>query len=1065
LILIGSYNFSFAPRQAATPNAKGREADPKFEPGRILTTVLNLVELHYIDSDRISPLEMAKSSLAALSKNVPEIEAKYDDKLRSLIYRVEENELSLTPDRIDDLGAVQQLFQTILGFTKNKYTGSLKLSEIEYIAIDGMLETLDPHSRMLTPDIYKEFKVSTGGKFGGLGIVISVRDGDLTVISAIEGTPAFKAGIQSKDKIVKIEEESTINMSLNEAVNKLRGPKGTDVTIAIMRKGFVEPKSLTLTRDIIEIESVDSDLFEDGIGYLKAKNFQENTQDDIELHLQRLKCLKVGNSQDVCNVKKNPAGLRAMDLSNVLLNGMILDLRNNPGGLLDRAISMADTFLKSGTIVTTVETEFSYRNRKESKAEAEGTEPDYPLLVLVNGGSASASEIVAAAIKNLNRGLVVGDNTFGKGSVQTIYPLDDDSALKLTIAKYLTPGDISIQSLGITPDVKLVPSIIATNHADLVPDEEYNKEQDLDKHLENEHKELNTPIITLPYFDQNASELFTKEYAKQLEKKGKDKAKGKAQKTTGDRDKEVNDKEVNNKDSDDKDIEENSADDLYGQLHLEKDYAVQLCHKMLKNFGTNATRSGILPQLTSLTAGMKTEEEKKIEQAFSLQQIDWSAGEDSGDKTPVKAQVLFKVDTTPAETGRDVTLTLTVKNSGNYPLYQLLGRIDSKNYLFSGREFPLGRINPNKSRSYSLQMTIPEGILSQKDLLTFKFQELHGHTPPDYPAYIELHGPSAPEFSYSYQIIDDGRCGSQGNGDGLIALGETVCMKIAVKNIGHGPSKENMVYLKNLAGKEIFISKGRVELDQLQPGEVKQGDLLFKVQTAIRDEENQLITTQLKEFELELSIIDLTYRDFLTNKLKFSIVPNQTATVSPIKQTLTVTADKALIYGGASPYTPVIAEAGVGQKFLADRQYPGFFRVQFGDDWSGWIKSTVVSPSQDQAKPDLKLPLYIQTLPPDIDIISKEIRGTGKNAKYIVHGRIQRTNKAIKDTYIFVDENKLFFKSFHKSEAGNKADDGRFMAELPLKEGNNLITIVARDEDDTLSKMAFYVDNYPGVSR
>ena len=300
---------------------------------------------------------------------------------------------------------------------------------IEYAATNGMLSTLDPHSMLLDPTMYTEMKMKTRGSFGGLGIVIGIRKGELTVIKPMPGTPAAEAGVKAGDRIVRIDRESTINMMINDAVSRLRGEPDTKVELWIRHAN--EPDSaarkVVLTRAIIQTHTVISHMLKNGVGYIKLHDsFGGNSDDELRRAIDDLKS----------------KGMKAL----------VLDLRNNPGGLLDQAIKVADEFVDSGTIVTTV----GYANKqREEKRATQGNQPHIPMAVLVNRGSASASEIVAGALKNLDRAVIVGTRTFGKGSVQVLYDNDDGSALKLTIAQYLTPGDVSIQSVGITPDVDL----------------------------------------------------------------------------------------------------------------------------------------------------------------------------------------------------------------------------------------------------------------------------------------------------------------------------------------------------------------------------------------------------------------------------------------------------------------------------------------------------------------------------------------------------------------------------------------------------------------------------------
>ncbi len=320
-----------------------------------------------------------------------------------------------------------ELFTKVLSIVKKDYVEEKTYKQLIYGAINGMLSSLDPHSSFLPPESYKEMQVETKGEFGGLGIVITIKDGILTVVSPIEDTPAYKAGIKAGDKILKINGESTRDLTLMEAVKKLRGKPGTKVTISIFRPGFKKLKDITITRAIIKIKSVKKRMYENNIAYIRITQFQERTATELKKALRDLS-KKYGK-----------------------IKGLVLDLRNNPGGLLSQAVAVSDVFLKKGLIVYT-------KGRVENSnfkfyAHNDGTEGDYPMVVLVNAGTASASEIVSGALQDHKRAIIVGTQTFGKGSVQTIIPMSDGSAIRLTTAKYYTPSGRSIQAEGITPDI------------------------------------------------------------------------------------------------------------------------------------------------------------------------------------------------------------------------------------------------------------------------------------------------------------------------------------------------------------------------------------------------------------------------------------------------------------------------------------------------------------------------------------------------------------------------------------------------------------------------------------
>jgi len=324
-----------------------------------------------------------------------------------------------------------KIFNEVLDIVEKNYVEEVKQKKLIDEAVNGMIKSLDPHSAYLTPDQYKELQVDTSGTFGGLGIVISMQNDQLTVVSPIEDTPAFKAGLKAGDRILKIDGQITKGMSIQDAVKKMRGPENTRVTLTILRKDMKEPKDFEITRAVIKIKSVKHNVYDDSIGYIRISAFQESTVDELRKALQQVN----GKSKD--------------------LKGIVIDVRNNPGGLLDQAVKASDAFLKSGTIVSTkgrakaIESKFVARD--------DGSEPTCPIVVLVNEGTASASEILSGALQDNGRAIVLGMPTFGKGSVQTVIPLEDGSALKLTTAKYYTPKGRSIQAEGIKPDIVVEP--------------------------------------------------------------------------------------------------------------------------------------------------------------------------------------------------------------------------------------------------------------------------------------------------------------------------------------------------------------------------------------------------------------------------------------------------------------------------------------------------------------------------------------------------------------------------------------------------------------------------------
>jgi carboxyl-terminal processing protease len=365
--------------------------------------------------------------------------------------------------RYDDLS----LFTNVLTLVRSHYVEPVEERSLIRGAVRGMLQELDPHSSFLDVDAYQEMQVDTKGEFHGLGIEITKhRDGFIEVIAPIEGTPAYRAGVKSRDQIVKIcptvvpedwEEDckSTKRMPLTDAVTLMRGRKGTEITIEIFREGFSEPQPFTVLRDVVKVVSASGRMLEEGYGYVRIRAFQERTVDELREALERLH-----------EEAKAP------------LSGLVIDLRDNPGGLLDQAVKVSDLWLSDGLVVYTRGRREN--QRQEFRARSAGTEPDYPVTVLVNPGSASASEIVAGALQDQRRALIVGQKTFGKGSVQTVYPLEGNHGLRLTTALYYTPEGRSIQEVGIDPDIVVDPA--ATTVASTDPRRRI-READLEGHF------------------------------------------------------------------------------------------------------------------------------------------------------------------------------------------------------------------------------------------------------------------------------------------------------------------------------------------------------------------------------------------------------------------------------------------------------------------------------------------------------------------------------------------------------------------------------------------------------
>ncbi len=362
------------------------------------------------------------------------------------------------PLPIDELRTFTEVFSRI----KADYVEPVEDKKLLRDAIQGMLAGLDPHSSFLDPEGFKELRVGTEGEFGGLGIEVTMEDGFVKVVSPIEDTPAARAGLKTGDLIIRLDSKAVKGMSLNEAVKQMRGKPGSDIVLTVVREGQPKPLSFTLTRAVIKVQSIKQRMLENGFGYVRITQFQANTGDGLKDALAKLKLQNKNN-----------------------LTGLVLDLRNNPGGVLNAAVAVSDAFLTSGLIV------YTEGRVADSELKFSATPADLingaPMVVLVNGGSASASEIVAGALQDHKRAVIMGTKTFGKGSVQTILPMSAGAALKITTARYYTPNGRSIQATGILPDV--VTEEAKVTKRDKTAGEEALKEADLPGHIEGKGKE------------------------------------------------------------------------------------------------------------------------------------------------------------------------------------------------------------------------------------------------------------------------------------------------------------------------------------------------------------------------------------------------------------------------------------------------------------------------------------------------------------------------------------------------------------------------------------------------
>ncbi len=965
---------------------------------KVTNEVLRIIRDKYVDPKRVKPREMLLSALNYVQRDVAQIIVLYEDGSPTVKVRVDTQEKEFRVDNVQGLWDVAARLHDVFAFVQDNLRGTeVDLREVEYAACNGMLHTLDPHSVLLSPEAYKDMNLSTSGQFGGLGIVISLRDQQLTVINPMPGTPAGRAGLRRHDRIVKINNESTLNMGLNEAVNHLRGAPASKVTVWIHRDGndgWQGSRPFELTRETIHVASVESKLLEGNIGYVRLKGFQSNTSNELDTALADMK--KSGE-----------------------LKGLVLDLRGNPGGLLDQAVKIADKFIASGPIVATVGHGEGAEGRDERTAHAEGTEPNYPIIMLVSGNSASASEIVAGAMKNHDRAVIVGETTFGKGSVQLVFnELPDKAALKLTIAQYLTePGDISIQGTGVTPDIELDPMTVDLQEMDLtVNSANAIKERDLSRSLSNSHiREGQRPLETVRYY------LPQKDRLDLLDRGG-------------------------------------DPDDVFAM-----DFPIKFARDLAAK-----VPSGIRPdQVQSAKAFIETTRAGELGKVVGdLQKlgIDWSDAPADTPQAQGPVQNLdVKVETdrsgNEVNAGDPMTLKVTVTNKSTAPVFRLYAVSQSDNGMFDNKELSFGKIDPGKSRTATVPLgwcdfeghkvgstvplpkdaprvcRVPRDALTRADGIKLHFEEAKGRVPPEAEIRATVRAVERPIFSYSYQITDN----RKGNGDGLVQKGEELTMYLVVKNTGKGKSFDAQANLRNLSGDGLLLHEGRFnDVSNMAPGESRRVAFTFDVQPQLEG----------NEAKLELSIIDQELRESVAEKVRIPIVSGGVST--PETGAMKATAQGAALQESPDPKSRTFGRLAAGTSANVLAGFGDYVKVSLGAGRFGFAKRTELEAGGTPALVIAFEDAMIHA-PPAIELSSPML--ATKDGKITIKGNASDDARLL-DGYVFVGSRKVFY---HSNRNGADPKQMAFEAEVPLRPGVNAITVVARENPDTTSRKTFVV--------
>ncbi len=974
---------------------------------RVLDWTLWNVSKYYVEPVRVDPSTMTMAGLEALEAVIPEVLVRPVGPDRvSVRVGTTEREFDANANALWAVGPqVREVFRFV---NDHAQLSEDEQREVEYAIVEGVLSTLDPHTNLLRPDAYEDMRTNTSGHFGGLGIEVGIREGEITVIRVLPGNPAAKVGMQAGDRIVQIDDESTVTMTLNEAVGLMRGPEGSEISVYVRREGLERPKKFVIERALIKLDSVVGEILpgkdaqgnEVKIGLVQiSRNFAQTTGDELRSQLARFEREGV--------------------------TGIVLDMRDNPGGLLNAAVEVADAFLDAGTIVSTVG---ESSPRDESKADGRYQYADVPLVVLVDQGSASATEIVAGALRNLDRAVIVGRRTFGKGSVQVLHDRrvsNTELALKLTVAQYLTPGDVSIQSVGVSPDLETVPVYVGEEYLAYYGRKRFDlvREESLSAHLESAKTQAQAITAGPLYFLQQGSVA---------DGTGSDKL-----------------ERVELEDNPDRRVELLLQDP---ELRMARDLAI---------WAPSSKRSDILANLPKFTQDQAKIEAGRIGKSLASRGIDWAEGPAPAQGSEPVLKVALSTDK-PNHTirgGDHGVLTVQVTNTGTAPAYQVRAISESDYNYFDERELMFGKIAPGETKTATLKLSVAAHELSRTDRIDFNVVSQHGAKLAEGSQRsidIAAEGIPRPAFSYGYQIIDDpalvaGASEIRGNGDGLVQIGERVHLRVWVQNAGAGDAQDARVQLRNGSGDAVFLHEGRGKIGELQIGKHDFVDLDFEVQKATR------------EVDLQLTVNDNKIGEYVTEEIVFPI--SAPLDFSGSKQGATITGAVDL-YAAPRPDAPRIAAVAEGQRFASLGAADGWHKLEIGKNQVAYARAEDLRVDSAVPRKPGKAEVVYAVSPPKITLTGVPSQTAGES---VVVSGLATDGEQVRDLYITVyNPSRNLFGSAEKVfyEAAADPTTGRleFSAEVPLQPGNNIIDVYARENDQVTGVERMWVLRTSGLA-
>lgn len=734
--------------QLLVSGAQGSDTRQRFGPSffvgydlaklELVEPTLYHVDESYVDPSRVDWEQMYVAALDAIERRVPVVMFSREPGGQMVSAEIGEYRTVLEvppitsrPELQDQLGRIATLIKEHLDPADVPLEDGASgdpLAEIEYAAINGMLRTLDPHSILLPPEQAREMDVENQGEFGGLGITIEVdpTDGRLVISYPMKDSPAWNAGLKADDHILRIDGESTVNLSLDDAVTRLRGPVGGTVDLEIARKSVPEPFTVKVTRQLISIHPVQGALMDGGIAYVSIEGFHELVDSDLTDTLAKLSREAGGE-----------------------LDGLILDLRGNPGGFLNQAVKVADTFLEAGEIVSTIDRDGRVADREDARRE---DEPAYPIAVLVDANSASASEIVAGALRYNERAVIIGERTFGKGSVQNLHPFYDDSKLKLTISKYLTAGDRSLQAIGIPADIELDPAVVPAAGSEasvrLFHREHIRREADLDRPFERVVAKVDDPAYRVRYVEEE------------------------------------------------RDKPQSDGPDL-------TDPQVLLARDVLKA-APGWRRSDVLIAAAPVVGRYQRAGDEALVRALAGRGVDWQSGPGWPADGRLPVSVFAEVAGGQLQAGETGTLAVTLTNTTSSPLYRVAGVV-ADHELLGGREVLFGAIPAGGTKRVELPVRVPEGWPAEHGPVVIAWRDVGGELG-TWSTDVAVAARPLPVFAWRWSVSDAER----GDGDGVVDAGESLELQLEVTNVGEGTAADPFARLRNLSRTAIDLVGGNL---------------------------------------------------------------------------------------------------------------------------------------------------------------------------------------------------------------------------------------------------------------